>query len=289
MINNHFTLQDYQQRVNKVLHYINTHLDEDLDVVKLAKVSNFSPYHFHRIMRAFLNEPLKSYIVRIRLEKAALLIQSTNLKMADIAFKLGYDVPSSFNKAFKKQFGVSPSDYKEKYTELNSINYLKLAKMESKLNVKHKIKELKTKKVIYVNSIGDYSGQGTEDAWNAVCGFAENKRLFGRNTEFIGISHDGPNVTDTEKLRYDACVAVDKEILPEGRVGVKTIKGGKYAMFLHKGPYSGFQELYDYIYGIWLPESGLQLRDIPCFEKYLNSLDKTKPENLKTEVYIPIN
>lgn len=288
MTNNHFTLKDYQQRVNKVLHYINTHLDEDMDIGKLAELSNFSPFHFHRIMRAFLNEPLKSYIGRIRMEKAALLIQSTDLSMTDIAFKLGYDVPSSFNKAFKKQFGVSPSDYKEDYTELNSMNYLKLTKMESKLNVKPKIKELKTKNVIYVNSIGDYGGQGTEDAWNAVCGFAENKRLFGRYTEFIGISHDDPNVTDSEKLRYDACVAVDKEILPEGRVGVKTIEGGKYAMFMHKGPYSGFQELYDYIYGVWLPDSEFELRDLPCFEKYLNTPDKTKPVNLKTEVYIPV-
>lgn len=285
---NQSTLQDYQQRVNKVLHYINTHLDEDMDLSKLAELSSFSPFHFHRIMRAFLNEPLKSYIMRIRLEKAALLIQSTDLPMTDIAFKLGYDVPSSFNKAFKKQFGVSPSDYKVEYTELNSIYYLKFSKMESKLNVKPKIKELKTKKVIYVNSIGEYGGQGTEDAWNDVCGFAENKRLFGRKTEFIGISHDDPNVTDTEKLRYDACVALDKEILPEGRVGIKTIEGGKYAMFLHKGPYSGFQELYDYIYGVWLPESEFELRDLPCFEKYLNTPDKTKPEKLKTEVYIPV-
>lgn len=289
MTNNHFTLKDYQQRVNKVLHYINTHLDEELDIGKLAELSSFSPFHFHRIMRAFLNEPLKSYIVRIRLEKAALLIQSTDLTMTDIAFKLGYDVPSSFNKAFKKQFGVSPSGYKEGYTELNSINYLNFNKMKSKLDVQPKIVELKPKKVIYVNSIGAYSGEGTEEAWNVVCEFAEKQRLFGRNTEFIGISHDDPNVTDPEKLRYDACVAVTKNISPEGRVGVKTIEGRKYAMFLHKGPYSGFQELYDYIYGIWLPESDLQLREIPCFEKYLNSPDKTKPENLKTEVYIPIN
>ncbi len=288
MTNNQLILQDYHKRVNKVLHYINTHLDEDLDVSKLAEVSNFSPFHFHRIMRAFLNEPLKAYIVRIRLEKAAMLIQSTDLKMIDITFKVGYDLPSSFNKAFKKQFGVSPSDYKEKYTELNSFNYLKFTKMESKLKVQPKIKELKPFKVIYVNSIGAYSGKGTEEAWEAVCNFAEQKRLFGRSTEFIGISHDDPNITDAEKLRYDACVSISKEIVPEGRIGVKTIEGGKYAVFLHKGPYSGFQELYDYIYGVWLPDINYELRELPCFEKYLNSPDKTKPENLKTEVYIPV-
>ncbi len=136
--------------------------------------------------------------------------------------------------------------------------------------------------------MGLYSGQGTEDAWNKVCEFAEKKKLFGYKTSFIGISHDDPEVTESEKLRYDACVTISKDVKPEGEVGVKTVEGGKYAMFLHKGPYSGFQDLYNYIYGVWLQESGVELREQPCFEKYLNSPDKTKPENLKTEVYIPI-
>lgn len=288
MTNNQLTLQDYQERVNNVLHYINTHLDEDLELAKLADISNFSPYHFHRIMRAFLNEPLKAYIVRLRLEKAALLIQSTDLSMTDITYKVGYDVPSSFTRAFKKHFGVSPSDYKGAYTDLNSINYLTFRKMESRLKLQPKIKELKPKQVIYVNSIGAYDGKGTEEAWEAVCKFVENQRLFGRATEFIGISHDDPNVTDAKKLRYDACLSISNNISPQGRIGVKTVEGGKYAMFLHKGPYSGFRELYDYIYGVWLPDSKYELRDVPCFEKYLNSPDKTEPENLKTEVYIPV-
>ena len=68
----------------------------------------------------------------------------------------------------------------------------------------------------------------------------------------------------------------------------KKIKGSKYAVFLHKGSYSGFQELYDYIYGVWLPDSNYELHDLPCFDRYLNSPDETKPENLKSEVYIPL-
>jgi AraC family transcriptional regulator len=288
MANRSLTLQDYHQRVNKVLHYINTHLDEKIDLEKLAQLSNFSPYHFHRIMRAYLNESLMSYIVRIRLDNAACLIQTTDLPITEIAYKVGYDVPSSLNKAFKKRFHVSPTEYKEHYRETNGINYLKLSKMKSKSEMKPKFTELKEKQVIYVSSIGPYSGQGTEEAWRKVCDFAEQKKLFGWKAEFIGISHDDPKVTESEKLRYDACVTVSKEVNPEGEVGIKTIIGGKYAVFLHKGPYSEFQGSYDYIYGVWLPESNCELRDEPCFEKYLNSPDKTRPENLKTEIYIPI-
>ena len=72
------------------------------------------------------------------------------------------------------------------------------------MELKPKIKELKPKQVIYVNSIGAYSGKGTEDAWEKVCGFAGKNKLFGWKTEFFGISHDDPKVTEAEKLRYDA-------------------------------------------------------------------------------------
>ncbi|MCF8369638.1 MAG: AraC family transcriptional regulator [Bacteroidales bacterium] len=282
------TIQNYKERVNKVLHYIHTHLDEKLEIDSLAEIACFSSFHFHRIMRAHLNESLMAYIVRLRMESAANLILHTNLSITDIAYKMGYDVPSSFNKAFKKRFGIAPGDFNAMYMERIKVNYLETTKIVNKMKLEPKFKELKDKKVIYINSKGDYSGRGTEIAWEKVCAFAEKNKLFGWKTEFIGISHDDPNVTDAERLRYDACVTVTKEVKPEGDVGVKTIKGGRYAMFLHKGPYTNFQKTYDFIYGIWLPESKKELRDAPCFEKYLNTPEKTKPENLKTEIYIPL-
>ena len=62
-------------------------------------------------------------------------------------------------------------------------------------------------------------------------------------------------------------------------------------MFLHKGVYEGLQQSYAYIFNEWLPESGHSLRDEnTCFEIYLNrDPRKTKPENLRTEIYIPLN
>jgi AraC family transcriptional regulator len=65
--------------------------------------------------------------------------------------------------------------------------------------------------------------------------------------------------------------------------------GGSYAKFLHKGAYENFKDTYAYIFNEWLLESHYKLQDKLCFEIYLNrDPRKTKPENLKTEVYIPI-
>lgn len=62
------TKEEYQKCVNVVVEYINQHLGEDIDLKSLARISNFSPFYFHRIMKAFLGEPIGTFIVRTRTE-----------------------------------------------------------------------------------------------------------------------------------------------------------------------------------------------------------------------------
>ncbi len=279
----------YYERINKVMQYINNHLNEDLDIINMAKLGNYSPYHFHRIMRAYLGEPLGAYIVRLRMETAVTLLLYSDEAVNDIAFRVGYENPSSFNKAFKKRFGKSPAELrKSNEREIKLIgSKIKFNAMENLKSLQPKIKELKPQNAIYARSIGNYN-QSAEKAWDTVCSFAKGKKLFGFKTEFIGISHDDPKVTEAEKLRYDACVVITKDVKPEGEIGVQEIPGGKFAVFTHKGPYEKLTNSYDYIFGKWLPESGLELRDVRSFEKYLNAPENTKPEKLITEIYIPI-
>lgn len=54
------TEEDYRQRVDRVCMYIREHLDKEIDMRRLAVLSAFSPFHFHRIMRAYLKEPERS-------------------------------------------------------------------------------------------------------------------------------------------------------------------------------------------------------------------------------------
>ena len=65
------TKEEYQKCVNVVVEYIIQHLGEDIDLKSLARISNFSPFYFHRIMKAFLGEPIGTFIVRTRTEAAA--------------------------------------------------------------------------------------------------------------------------------------------------------------------------------------------------------------------------
>ena len=106
----------------------------------------------------------------------------------------------------------------------------------------------------------------------------------------IGISHDDPSVTAPEQIRYDACLDLDFEIKTEDNLFKHTIAGGKYTIFLHKGAYEELQQTYSVIFNTWLPKSGYNIeQQQPCFEIYLNrDPRKTKPKNLKTEIYVPL-
>jgi len=283
------TKKEHLERINKVLMYINNHLDEKLSVKKLASVSHLSEFHFHRIMRAYLNESLYSFVQRIRLDKAAFMLENNKEQIQDIAMNVGYESAASLTKAFKKRFGVSPMEFRNHPSIAEMMhNLLNFNQKEVMMNIKPKIKKINAKKVIFYLSIGPYEGEGTAKAWEKVCDFASKKKLWGFGTEMIGISYDDPEITESEKLRYEACITVSKEVKAEGEIGFKMIDGGNYAIFRHRGAYENLSNTYNYIYKQWLPESGHELRDLPCFEAYLNDPAKTKPENLKTDIYIPL-
>ena len=282
------TIKDYQERINKVLVHISENLDEKLDLEKMAEMSNFSVYHFHRIFRAFLNEPLGAFVTRLRLDRTAHLLEFSGDSIKEIAYQVGFEAASSLNKAFKKRFEITPAEFRETKKVLIPFEFIHSNQEMMEIKLKPQIKEVKERKVIYIRSMGDYSGESTGQTWARLWDYIKLNKLFSFGMESIGISHDDPNVTETEKLRYDACVTVKKEVKSEGEVGVKTIAGGKYAIFKYKGSYSNLADVYNFIYRNWLPSTDHELEDQPCFEKYLNHPGNAKPENLKTHIYIPL-
>lgn len=140
--------------------------------------------------------------------------------------------------------------------------------------------------VAFFRHTGPYATAGL--AWQKICSFAARQCLLGPKTNFIGISHDDPKSTSDHKLRYDACVTLDRNIVPSGEIGVQTIPAGRYAVFLHTGPYENFSQTYHAIYRDWLPTSGEQLKNQSAFELYLNFPDNTSPTDLRTEIWVPL-
>lgn len=283
------TITDHQERLNRVLDHIRRHLDEPLALTPLAEVACFSPFHFHRVFAAHVGETVSEHVRRLRLELAAHRLCHTERSVTDIALSAGYETPSAFTKAFARHFNLSPTSFKEKRktTFFSQPTTLAVQQTGEEFMMNAEIRERAETKVVYVRRTGDYN-KSAEQAWKAVCSFAGPRRLMGPETAFIGISHDDPEITPVDKLRYDACLTITRDVQPEGEVGVQTIAGGKYAMFVHAGPYAGLSETYGCIYRQWLPRSGATLRDVPSFERYRNTPDRTRPADLRTEIWIPI-
>lgn len=277
--------------IHKVIDYIYKNIGIQLTIKELASVAGFSEYHFHRIFSAYTGEALSSFVKRIRLEKSAHRLAYSNINITEVALASGYETPSAYTKAFKQLFGVNPSEYKIAKNHIFAIkqnkeydNKLRRLIMENFVG----IKELDDIKIIAVRKTGKYS-DAAHAAWTEICKFAYSSKIKSADSKMIGISYDNPTITAEENLRYDACITVDKEIKTEGNVFNSVVQGGKFAVFLHKGPYENLMETYTAIFAKWLPDSKYKLRELPAFEMYLNKFpDKTKPENLRTEIYVPI-
>lgn len=108
------TLEDYKQRMLRVLLYIQEHLDEETTLEDLARVATFSPYHFHRIFRGMLGESVKEHIRRLRLERAALRLKRGDVSISRVAFEAGYESHEAFTRAFKAARGVTPSEFRSR-------------------------------------------------------------------------------------------------------------------------------------------------------------------------------
>ncbi len=275
----------YQEKLNHITTYIHNNLDTKIELKTLAELSHLSPFHFHRISRALLGEPIGTYIVRTRLETAAKMIRHTNLSIEDIAYKVGYETPSSFSKAFKNHFGTTAGNYRKDITfKIKTINI-----MQTSLNIKKpKIITVEDKSCIYYSMTGAYNTMSYGSAWAALWQEVKAQKLFTAGIEHIGLPHDDPNVTDENNIRYDACLVIHKNAKPSGNIGTKTLKGGKFAVFHYQGSYANFPQVYNHIFNTWLLENDYVLRDETVREKYLNNPDKTEESKLKTEIHLPI-
>lgn len=87
------TTEEYQRKINIIVEYINNHLSETIDLDILAEMSGFSPWHFHRIVKAFLGENIGAFIIRMRVETAARLLRYSDMPVQEISWRVGYDVP----------------------------------------------------------------------------------------------------------------------------------------------------------------------------------------------------
>jgi AraC family transcriptional regulator len=294
------TFQDYEQRMLRVLVHIQQHLDETLLLEDLAGLACFSPFHFHRIFKGMVGETLSEHIRRLRLERAATLLKRGARPVTRIALEAGYGSHEAFTRSFHARFGCSPKDYRAARGNSappvvpSGVHYSEHGRPARFRTVLKRGKEMRVTveereplRVAFMRHVGPYSKVGA--VWERLLPELGKEGLIGGGSMFIGVCLDDPDVTPAGRIRYDACVSVGADYLPNGEIGVQIIAGGIYARTTHFGPYDQIGRTYSRLLGHWLPRSGVELCPAPCFESYLNDPNSTEPEDLITDIYAPLD
>ena len=139
------------------------------------------------------------------------------------------------------------------------------------INKSMEVKELPEMCVAYIRNIGPYNGdqQMFQTLRDKLFTWAGARGLFmDKDFIFLVMYHDDPNVAVGDNLRMDLCITVPPETKVGGEIGKMKIEGGKYAVARFELTGKDFPKAWDWVYGQWLPNSGYQPDDNPCFELY---------------------
>ena len=278
---------EYVRRILKVLIYIEKNIDEELTIAKLAKIACYSPFHFNRVFQAIVGQTVFQYVKKLRIHRAAGKLRYTNLPVTEIALDTSYDTPSAFTKAFKQFMGTSPKRYRAMHNAINKMT--KKIEMLPMIYPEIIEKSLPDLSLLFIRSYGNYI-QAPWEAWPAMISFINENYVDRSEMRYFGICHDALQLSSGDKLHYDVAILSPEKIKEKSEVSRQILKGGKYAIFTHTGPYQGLEETFNRIFLKWLPDSQENLDESRLvFCEYFNlECLKTNPEKLVTKLHIPL-
>lgn len=108
-----------ERALNRVIHYIDTHLSEDLPLKTLADVGGFNASYLSRLFRQTCDQTITEYILNKRMDAAKKLLEETEEKIQDISSRTGYISAQSFARAFRNSTGLSPAEWREMHRKEN--------------------------------------------------------------------------------------------------------------------------------------------------------------------------
>lgn len=293
-----YTRIDWHRKVEEAIRRMMTALDEPLSFRQISEEVHSSPYHFHRKFRELTGENVHECMKRLRMERASTLLRSTNGDITSIALDSGYQTLESFSKAFKRTYGLTPSDARSLPYWNGSINSSAGLHYSEKpqshwfyLNpqgvnqVETKIIAFEAKRMVGIQNIGDY--WGLPHAWEQLHQAVQKHGLDRYAKEWMCVfpDHD-PNIP-MEKKRSYAAMVVDSNF--DNTYGLKeyVIPEGLYAVIVHFGSSEEIGPAWDKWITEWLPDSGWKA-DVtrPNYEWYQNQF--VPPELQLTFLCTPV-
>ena len=117
---------EVSKTISEITEYIEQHIRSRLTLECIAEYSAFSKYHLHRVFRAITGTSLMEYVRARQLAHTLKELLTTDLRMIDIAMEFGFSHEQSFTRAFKKTFGITPSEYRKTKPEIEITDKIDL-------------------------------------------------------------------------------------------------------------------------------------------------------------------
>ncbi|MBP7096541.1 MAG: AraC family transcriptional regulator [Spirochaetia bacterium] len=307
--------REYEGRVNRAIDFVYANFSRDFDLDELADAAAFSRFHFHRVFHALTGETLAGFVRRVRLARSADLLRSApGLDVTQVALECGFSGPSVFSRAFRDRYGCSPSEWRSgdfpaprsardesKQGQADgkggdaggpetgypsSIERPLRREPVTKLKYEVEVKELPELTVAYARHVGPYNEVG--EAFGRLGRWAGPRGLFRPGALSLAVYHDSPETTEAAKLRSSACLSVPPGTPVDGDIGLMSIPGGTFAVGRFEIAADQFGEAWDALMGEWLPASGWQPDDRPCYEVYLNDHEQHPQKHFIIDICQPV-
>ena len=278
---------NYQKQLQSVIDFIGQHLDEEISLEQLSRISCLSKFHFHRLFTAFMGLSLQQYIKWLRLKRAAhQLIVNQDQPIINIAINAGFESQEAFSRAFKKACGLTPGQYRRGLSWSHWEQPPYCLPKEGKNDMKVEIKNIDKIRLAVVEHRGDPKRMGESVNKLITWAKAQSVNLKPKPGEAFGFAYDDPKVTPASEFRFDLAIKIPENLKLEGDVIEKYLPAGRYAVAMHKGSRDNIGNTIYPLYREWLPSSGEELGDLPCIFCYYNFDHEVAETELLTECWL---
>lgn len=277
------TLHSYARRIDRVVTEIGDDLDRGHSLEELAGLACFSPFHFHRIYRAIAGETPDETVRRMRLHRAAVELIKSAHDIGRIARRAGYGSVAAFTRAFAARYGQPPAAFRRHGRQPFSERFQTI---EEKDTMDVTIERTEPLRLVGLDHQGDYNAIGR--TFERLSALAAAHGLIGPGTRMFGIYFDDPETVPAARLRSFAGLSATDRIAPPAPLRAYELPASTVAVTTFRGPYAELEAAYRHLYKHWLPTSGREPADIPCFEEYLNNPRELPPTEWLTRISLPL-
>jgi len=216
------------------------------------------------------------------------------MPIVDIALANGYEGPEAFSRAFKKNIGQSPSEFRKQpqwnpwYATYQPLSALRITHMKTEDRMEPvRIIHFQETKVAALEHRGDPKLLG--DSIRRFIQWRKQNGLPPRISATYNIVYDNPAETDPDDYRFDLCASTER-VVADNSFGVvmKSIPAGRCAVLRHIGSDDTLAETVTYLYSEWLPQSGEELRDFPLYFQRVSFFPDVAEHEAVTDVFLPL-